>query len=132
MARDVREALAPMRINTARPKPQQVAIVELIDPMELKFAQSNYGKFCEHVKRRMAYKLAEHVVEKCDVLIMPTYERMQAELKVSMELTINDASAYENWLPLEHRAGVREGVVQGRAALKKELPYGMEMDAFYE
>lgn len=127
---DIRRRMSEVMTPPKKPKAEQLNIRRVIDPMEVQFARTAFDEFCRMTKRRMAAEMAHYIAEKCGVIHLPdsfsSFER--GGFVIEMELTINDASAYDQWLPNERRAGVREG----REQLKRELPYGMEPEAFYE
>ena len=89
-------------------------------------------KFIERIKKMMARELADHICEKCQVFEIPSMADLYHGLPIRMELTINDRGAYENWIPNERREAHTNGVKVGADRVRKSIPYGFEIDSYYE
>ncbi len=110
-----------------RPKSEVFAYEHRIDPMEFRHMKDAPG-YMEHLKRRMARSLADHIVEVCQLFEPPDVWDVERGLPIRMECTINDRGRYENWLPLERDEGRKEG----RKRAIESLPYGIEPGLYYE
>lgn len=111
-----------------RPEPVRVVVQEMIDPYDLMFMREHPADFSRRIKGVMTRKLADYLMEECQVFEMPGPSALERCPVVRMEFTLHDAGTYENWLPSERRAGRDEG----RKQTIESLPYGFEPGQFYE
>lgn len=118
-------ALATVNPPARRPEPLRVCIEREIDRHDWKLMERlEPGAYAKHMKASMVAELAEHIA-KSTLFALPN---LLGEDRVRIELTINDAGAYQGWLPQERREGQREGAERER----QRAPYGVEPGQFYE
>ena len=114
-----------------RPEPKIVAIQKVVDLQELHMLKDRGAEyFNKYLKRSMAHELGSYILENCDVIVLPDY--MAAGQVVKMEMTINDRASYENWIPLAKQEGECAGIKHGIKVIMDRIPYGFELDQYYE
>jgi len=114
-----------------RPIAETFTYQHILDWMELERLRDDKG-FVRYLKRHMAHSLADMIIEKCQLFQMPEMYELARGTPIRMELTINDRGAYENIIPHERDVAKREGVKIGAERVEKSLPYGFELNQFYE
>lgn len=118
-------ALATVNPPARRPEPLTVRIEREIDRHDWQLMERmEPGAYAKRMKASMVAELAEHIAKST---LFPVLD-LAGEDRVRIELTINDAGAYQGWLPYERREGKREGAECER----KRAPYGVEPGQFYE
>ena len=114
-----------------RPKTEVFSYEHRLDPYELE-ATRHRNDFKVWLKRRMANELAEHIIDKCQLFRMPDMRDLERGIPIRMELTINDRGTFENARYAIEDAAKRQGVKTGIESVKKSMPYGFELDQYYE
>ena len=128
------QVVRTLAVNRNRhPTPKVVAIREAFDPYMLTNMKNDWLSYRDHMVRRMAQKLADYIINECDVMVIPDSSLdARRMMQLSMEMTINDKSAYESWIPKAEKAA---RILGNKEATQRELarvPYGFESDQFYE
>lgn len=114
-----------------RPKTEVFVYQHVLDPFEVERLRHR-PEFVESLKRMMAHKLADRILETCQVFEIPEFRALERGVPIRMELTINDRGTYENWIPRERDAAKREGFRVAVEEVRKSTPYGFELDQYYE
>ena len=121
-------------VTPKRPDPIEYAAEEIIPWHELgrhrKWGVLGNEHKLEYIKRCMVHKIAEALVEKLEPFIVQRDCEEGEAYRV--QVTLSDRGAYENWLPMERKAGRREGFMQGEKAIKARLPHGIDLDRIEE
>ena len=114
-----------------RPKTEVFVYQHVLDPFEVECLRHR-PEFVESLKRMMAHKLADHILETCQVFEIPEFRALERGVPIRMELTINDRGTFENARYAIEDAAKRQGVKTGIESVKKSMPYGFELDQYYE
>lgn len=127
--------LRPIEIlRPERPEPLNFAVREIADAFELRMARTpeERGRVFERLKSQAAGKLAKFIFGNCKFFEVP--DLMSNDLKLQIELTINDRGAYENYLPVAEQQGEAKGRAMAVKQMVESLPYGLADAAaeFYE
>lgn len=121
----------PQKSPTTRPGG---AVRKTADRHELRWATDLRARqrIFDDLKRAAAHELADFIFAKCKFFEVP--DLMGDDLKLQIELTINDRGAYENWLPVVEQRGKAAGERQAVKRMVDSLPYGLADAAreFYE
>src|SRR5688500_3305762 len=87
-----------------KPKSETFCFYRPLDQWDMHRITDRGGDaFRRAIKREMAQSLADHIIEKCTLIVEP--ERLKPGAVFSIEVTIDDRGTYENWLPVERRQG---------------------------
>lgn len=119
------DVLAVATQPARRPEPLRLCIEREIDRHDWDIMErAAPGQYAKRLKADMVAELAKAIGDS-KLFALPN---LLGNDRVCIELTINDAGAYQGWLPQERREGQREGAERER----KRAPYGFEPDQFYE
>lgn len=123
---EIRRPQAPQSLN--------FAVREIAEEFELRMARTPQEReqVFERLKQRAAYKMADYLFKNCKFFEVP--DLMSRDLKLQIEITIEDRGAYENWIPVAEQRGKALGRKQAIKEMVESLPYGMADAAreFYE
>lgn len=127
--------MRPLEIRHPLPPESLVfACREIADAFELRMARTpeERGRVFERLKKQASRKLAAFVMENCKFFEVP--DLMSDDMRLHIEVTINDRGAYENWLPVAEQRARREGERKAVTRMVESLPYGLADAAreFYE
>lgn len=106
-----------------RPAPIPIVIERPIDRFEVMLGREDPWALQQRLKADMAHKLAEHIIEHCQVFQMP--DLMAYDPVIRMSFMLHDEGGLRNWLPRERD----EGRVEGTKRALTELPYGLDPES---
>lgn len=127
--------LRPLEIRSPqKPKPLSFAVRKVAEDFELRMARTplDRQRIFDRLKNQAAHELARLIFENCK--FFDVSDVMSNDMKLQLELTINDRGTYENWLPITEQQGKAEGRKQAVIEMVESLPYGLADAAaeFYE
>lgn len=136
MARLIKDVMEEVFCESPKPPVTETFTYQhLVDDLEIRELRRNPG-YVESVKRQMANALVDFIIKKCQLFQMPKMHDLERGIPIRMELTINDRGAYENIIPRERadakREGIKVGIEVGIERVKRSMPYGFELDQYYE
>ena len=136
MARLIKDVMYEVfRESPKPPVTETFTYQHLVDDLEIRELRRNPG-YVESIKRQMTHALVDFIIKKCQLFQMPKMHDLERGIPIRMELTINDRGAYENIIPRERadakREGIKVGIEVGIERVKRSMPYGFELDQYYE
>ena len=136
MARLIKDVMEEVFCESPKPPVTETFTYQhLVDDLEIREIRRNPG-YVESIKPQMTHALVDFIIKKCQLFQMPKMHDLERGIPIRMELTINDRGAYENIIPRERadakREGIKVGIEVGIERVKMSLPYGFELDQYYE
>ena len=136
MARLIKDVMEEVFCESPKPPVTETFTYQhLVDDLEMMEIRRDPG-YVESIKRQMTHALAAFIINKCQLFQMTKMHDLERGIPIRMELTINDRGAYENIIPRERadakREGIKVGIEVGIERVKRSMPYGFELDQYYE
>lgn len=117
-------------VHTVPARPATINIVAIEDfgrdEWEYLWRRVPRGELAQEVRRRLARRVADLLMEKCEPFIQNNLANGVPQFR--LEVVLSDRGAYEHWLPQERKQGRNEGI----EATKKRLPHGIDLDRLDE